>query len=283
MNAPAIVDSHCHFWDPARFHYAWNHDLPALNRSFLPADLAAISASAEVKKIIFVECDCAPAQSLAEVDWVSDLAKNEPRLRGIVARAPVERGNAVRSDLGKLASRPLVKGIRRNLQGEREVEFGLQPQFLLGVQSLAEFDFTFDLCIRHDQMRSVAELVKRIPEVTFVLDHFGKPDVRAKKREPWDKDLKALAALPNVVCKVSGLTTEADWDSWRPDDLKFYFDHALECFGFKRLLIGSDWPMATLATGYQRWIETVQHLFSSATEADQIQLFQTNAERIYRV
>ena len=283
MSAPAIVDSHCHFWDPARFHYAWNHDLPALDRPFLPANLAADSATTEVKKIIFVECDCAPAQSLAEVDWVSGLAKSEPRLRGIVARAPLERGKAVRSDLEELASRRLVKGIRRNLQSEREVEFGLQPQFILGVQLLAEFDFTFDLCIRHEQMRSAAEMVKRIPEVTFVLDHFGKPDVRGKKREPWDKDLKALAALPNVVCKISGLTTEADWDHWRPEDLKFYFDHALECFGFKRLLIGSDWPMATLATSYQRWIETVQQLFSSAAEADQFQLFQTNAERIYRV
>jgi L-fuconolactonase len=283
MSTPAIVDSHCHFWDPARFHYAWNHDLPALNRAFLPENLVAASAKADVRKIIFVECDCAPAQSLAEADWVSDLAKSEPRLKGIVARAPLEKGKAVRADLEKLASRPLVKGVRRNLQGEREVEFGLQPEFIHGVKLLAEFDFTFDLCIRHDQMSSVVELVKRIPQVTFVLDHFGKPDVRAKKREPWAKDLKALAGLPNVACKISGLTTEADWDNWCADDLKFYFEQALECFGFNRLLIGSDWPMATLATSYQRWLETVQQLFSFATQADRIQLFQTNAERVYRV
>jgi L-fuconolactonase len=283
MKTPAIVDSHCHFWDPTRFHYAWNHDLPALNRAFVPADLAIVRTTAEVKKIIFVECDCAPAQSLAEADWVSDLAKSEPRLKGIIARASVEKGRAVRADLEKLASRPLVKGVRRNLQGEREVEFGLQPEFIAGIELLAEFNFTFDLCIRHEQMHSLVGLVKRIPQVTFVLDHFGKPDIRARKREPWATDLKALAALPNVVCKISGLTTEADWDNWRPDDLKFYFERALEGFGFNRLLIGSDWPMATLATSYQRWIETVQQLFSFATEAERIQLLQTNAERIYRV
>ena len=283
MKAPAIVDSHCHFWDPTRFHYAWNHDLPALNRAFVPADLAMVRTNVDVKKIIFVECDCAPAQSLAEADWASDLAKSEPRLKGIIARAPVENGRAVRADLEKLASRPLVKGVRRNLQGEREVEFGLQPEFIAGIELLAEFNFTFDLCIRHEQMHSLVGLVKRIPQVTFVLDHFGKPDVRAKKREPWATNLKRLAALPNVVCKISGLTTEADWDNWRPDDLKFYFESALECFGFNRLLIGSDWPMATLATSYQRWIETVQQLFSFATEAERIQLFQANAERIYRV
>jgi L-fuconolactonase len=283
MNAPAIVDSHCHFWDPARFHYAWNRGLPALDRAFLPRDFSIACAKADVRKIIFVECDCGPAQNIAEIDWVSDLASHEPRLKGAVVYAPVEKGEAVRVDLEMLAARPLVKGVRRNLQSEREVQFGLRPEFIAGVKVLAEFDFTFDLCIRHEQLRSVVELVQRVPQVTFVLDHFGKPAVREKKVEPWAKDLKALAALPNVVCKISGLTTEADWANWQSAELKFYFEHALECFGFDRLLFGSDWPMATLATTYEQWIKTVQELFPFATEADRIKLFQANAERIYRV
>jgi L-fuconolactonase len=283
MNAPTIVDSHCHFWDPARFHYAWNHGFPALDRAFLPRDFSMASAKADVRKIIFVECDCGPSQNFAEIDWVSDFANNEPRLKGAVVYAPVEKGEAIRADLGMLAARPLVKGVRRNLQGEREIQFGLRPEFIAGVKVLAEFGFTFDLCIRHEQLRSVAELAKRVPQVTFVLDHFGKPDVRGSKIEPWAKDLKTLAVLPNVVCKISGLTTEADWGNWQSRELKFYFEHALECFGFNRLMFGSDWPMATLATTYERWIETVQELFSFAPEADQIKLFQTNAEKIYRV
>jgi L-fuconolactonase len=283
MTAPIIVDSHCHFWDPARFHYAWNQGFPALDRAFVPRDFSIASAKADVRKIIFVECDCGPAQSLAEIDWVSDLANNEPRLKGAVVYAPVEKGAAVRADLEKLAGRPLVKGVRRNLQGEYEVEFGLRPEFIAGVKVLAEFGFTFDLCIRHEQLHSAAELVRRVPQVTFILDHFGKPAVREKKTQPWAKDLKTLAALPNVVCKISGLTTEADWKNWQSAELKFYFEHALECFGFNRLMFGSDWPMATLATTYERWIETVQELFSFATEADRVKLFQTNAERIYRV
>jgi L-fuconolactonase len=117
----------------------------------------------------------------------------------------------------------------------------------------------------------------------FVLDHFGKPDVRGKKTEPWAADLKLLAAMPNVVCKISGLTTEADWKTWQPADLKFYFEHTLECFGFDRILFGGDWPVATLATSYVRWLETVREFFSFATKVDQAKLFQTNAERIYRV
>jgi L-fuconolactonase len=195
----------------------------------------------------------------------------------------LELGEAARAKLEQLAKHPLVKGIRRNLQGEPDSEFCLQPGFIGGVKMLAEFGFTFDLCVRHEQLRSVIELVQLVPEVNFILDHFGKPDVRGKKNGPWAADLKVLAAMPNVVCKISGLATEAHWEHWQPDDLKFYFDHAWECFGFRRLLFGGDWPVATLATDYDRWLATVQELFSFATEAEQVQLFQTNAERIYRV
>ena len=283
LQAPFIVDSHVHLWNPAQLRYAWLDGLPVLNRTFLPADFAAASANAGVNKFIFVECGCDPAQNLAEVDWVTGLAAHEPRLKGIVAQAPLELGEAVRVKLEQLAKHPLVKGIRRNLQGEPDLEFCLQPGFIGGVKMLAEFGFTFDLCVRHEQLRSVIELVQLVPEVNFILDHFGKPDVRGKRNGPWAADLKVLAAMPNVVCKISGLATEAHWEHWQPDDLKFYFDHAWECFGFRRLLFGGDWPVATLATDYDRWLATVQELFSFATEAEQVQLFQTNAERIYRV
>jgi len=283
MNALSIVDSHVHLWNPARLRYAWLDGLPALNRAFLPAEFAAVSANANVNKMVFIECGCEPAQSLAEVNWISDLAKTEPRLKGIVAHAPLEKGEAARMELNALAACPLVKGVRRNLQGERDADFCLRPDFVAGVTLLEEFGFTFDLCIRHDQLRSVAELVRRVSQVTFVLDHLGKPDVRGKQMEPWAADLKALAALPNVVCKLSGLATEADWKSWQPADLKMYFGRPMECFGFDRVLFGGDWPVATRATSYERWLETVREFCSFATETDRVKLFQTNAERVYRV
>lgn len=283
MNNLSIVDAHVHLWNPAQLRYAWLDGLPTLNRAFLPEDFAAASAGANVCKIIFVESGCEPVQGLAEANWISDLAKAEPRMKGVVANAPLGKGGCVRADLEKLAANPLVKGVRRNLQGERDSEFCLRPEFLAGVELLAGSGFTFDLCIRHDQLRAAAELVRRVPQVNFVLDHFGKPDVRGKKTEPWAADLKTLAASPNVVCKMSGLTTEANWKNWQAADLRFYFERALECFGFDCILFGGDWPVATLATSYQRWLETVQDYFSFATEIDRIKLFQTNAERIYRV
>ena len=283
MTVPSIVDSHVHLWNPAKLRYAWLDGLPALNRPFLPADFSSATAGGNVGKLIFVESGCEPSQSLAEVAWAAGLEKIEPRLKGIVAHASVEKGEAVRRELEALAGEPLVKGVRRLLQGETNLDFCRQPKFLAGIRLLAEFGFTFDLCIRSGQLPGVTELVKRVPQVTFILDHCGKPGVRAGDTEPWASDLKNLAAQPNVVCKISGLTTEADHGRWQPGDLEFYLGRALEFFGFDRVLFGGDWPVATLATSYERWLETVQQFVSSAGEADRSKLFQTNAERIYHV
>ena len=278
-----IVDSHVHLWDPAKLRYPWLESLPALNRPFLPLDLLTAVGETRLEKIIFVEAGSEPSSNLAEVDWVCALAKQEPRLRGIVAHAPVEQGEAVRADLAKLASRPLVKGVRRNLQSEHDNDFCTRPNFVAGVKLLAEHHFTFDLCIRAGQLSGVTKLARRIPEVTFVLDHLGKPNVRERLLEPWSRDLKNFAVLPNVVCKISGLATEADWKTWQPADLKAYLETAADCFSFDRLIFGSDWPVATLATTYQRWHDTVQNVFSTASASDLEKLFKTNAERTYRV
>ena len=280
--APIIVDAHVHLWNPELFRYAWLGDLPALRRPMLPAELGKASQSADVRKFVFVECGCESSQNLGEVDWVSSLAEAEPRLKGIVAHAALERGKSVREDLEILARHPLVKGVRRNLQGEA-VDFLKQPGLIEGLKILPEFGFTFDLCVRAEQLSTVMQLVRSVPDVTFVLDHFGKPAVRDSAYEPWARDCGALAEAPNVFCKISGLTTESHWTDWQPADLAPYFNHALACFGANRVIFGSDWPVATLATSYDRWVETVLELVPNANERERSQLFQTNAERIYRV
>lgn len=283
MKLPPIVDSHVHLWDPARIHYPWLAGLPALNQAFLPADFSAATATTGVEKMIFVESGCDSALGSAEAKWISGLAKQEPRLKGIVAHAPLEKGRGVRAELDALAAVPLVKGVRRLLQGEADVNFCRRTNFLTGVELLEEFGFSFDLCIRHEQLPGATELVRQFPRVTFILDHLGKPDVRGRHTGPWSKHLQALAAQPNIVCKISGLATEADHVRWQPDDLKFYLERALELFGEDRILFGGDWPVATLATSYERWVQTVRNAFSSTGEAGLVMLFKTNAERIYRV
>lgn len=281
INPIGMIDSHVHFWNPELLRYAWLDELAQLNRPFLPQNFQEASAGAGLTGFIFVESGCAASQSLAEIDWISAWAKSEPRLRGIVAHAPVERGEVIRDSLAALARRPLVKGVRRLLQGETRPEFCLRPEFIAGVKSLADYRFTFDLCIRWEQLREVTELVRRVPEVRFVLDHFGKPPVRDGIIAPWAAQIKALAGLPNVSCKVSGLTTEADWQTWQPGQLQPYFQVVLEAFGDDRLLFGGDWPVSTLATDYQRWVDTVVDWMADGTDAGRKKLFQSNAERFY--
>jgi len=283
MNLPPIVDAHVHLWDPARIDYPWLAGVPALNQAFLPADFSRAAGTTTVEKIIFVEAGCAAGLGLTEAEWISELARQEPRIKGIVAHAPLEKGRDARAGLAALAALPLVKGVRRLLQSESDVDFCLRPNFLAGVELLEEFGFSLDLCLRHEQLPGATELVRQFPRVTFVLDHLGKPDIRGRRPEPWSKDLQALAARPNIVCKISGLATEADHVHWQPADLEFYLARALELFGGERILFGGDWPVATLATSYERWVQTVRKAFSSTGEAGLARLFRTNAERIYHV
>jgi L-fuconolactonase len=282
-SSPAIVDSHVHLWDPKLLRYTWLDGLPELNRSFLPAEFCAASSGVNVTKMVFVEGGREPSQSLAEVDWVIGLATAEPRICGIIAHVPLEDRAASLALIAQLWRRPLVKGVRRLLQGEGDPEFCLRPDFIASVKLLKDFRLTLDLCIRHEQLSAVTKLVQLVPEVQFVLDHFGKPPVRDQKIEPWATQLKALAKLPNVSCKISGLATEADWQNWTIGELRPYFEIAFEAFGFDRVLFGGDWPVCTLAVDYPRWVDTVVQLAASANDSDRRKLFRENAERIYHV
>lgn len=283
MNPFPIVDSHVHFWNPRRLRYPWLASNPTLNRAFEPADFFTQIVPTDIEKLVFVEAGRTPTQNLLEVDWVDDLASREPRIRGIVAHATVERGVGVRPELEALSKHPLVKGVRRLLQEESDPGFCLEAVFIQGVKSLAKHGFSFDICIYHQQLVDVLQLVRRCPEITFILDHAGKPGIRDRVRDPWFAQIKQLAAFPNVWCKLSGLATEADPVAWKPDDLRPYIQHIFDCFGFKRVMFGSDWPVCTLATTYVRWVETVQTAAAGVAEVDQRALFQTNATTCYRL
>jgi L-fuconolactonase len=257
--------------------------VPALSRAFLPEDYSAATKTANVSKMIFVECGCAVSQSIDETNWISELAAHERRLKGIVAQAAVELGTRATSELSALAKNPLVKGVRRNLQGETDPYFCLQPNFITGIRALAKVNFTFDLCIGHSQLPAVTQLVARCPEVFFVLDHCAKPAIRDQKLDPWRKQLRELAALPNVACKISGLVTEAHPVRCNAPYLQPYVRHALDCFGFDRVLFGGDWPVCNLASSHENWLAALKAILAGEPETNLKKLFQTNGERIYRV
>jgi L-fuconolactonase len=274
-----MIDSHIHFWQPQTLRYEWLATLPAINGPYLPEDLAQTAATLPLEKIVFVQANCIETDGLREVAWVSELAAAEPRIRGIVAFAPLEESNTA-AYLAELRHYPLVKGVRRLIQDE-SLAFATQPDFVRGVQQLAGFDYTFDICIRHEQLEAVTQMVRQCPEVRFVLDHFGKPAIKAHLMEPWTTHLGRLAENPNVWCKLSGLVTEADWKSWTRADLHPYIDHALTVFGPERLLFGGDWPVSELATTYGQWVGTAEAAIRHLSAAEKDAIFYTNANAFY--
>jgi L-fuconolactonase len=278
-----IIDSHVHLYDPARLRYGWMAGIPVLQGAHLLPEFRAACAPVEVAGLVFVEVGADPGQHLDEARWLAALAATEPAILGMVAAAPLERGGAVEAELARLAEHRPLRAIRRLLQGEADPEFCLQPAFVEGVRLLAKLDLAFDLCIYHHQLPAVIELVRRCPEVRFVLDHMAKPGVRAGLMEPWASRLAELARLPNVACKLSGLITEADHAAWTPAELSPYLRHALDCFGPARALFGSDWPVSAQTHGYADWVGIVEAALAGCSEGEQRAVFADNARAAYRL
>lgn len=282
MEKIPIVDTHVHLWHPKQFRYPWLKQVPTLNKPYLLKDYSTAHENLEIESIVFVQCDVHPDDGLKETAWVTSLAAVEPRIRGIVAWAPLEEGKQVAPFVEKLAEDTLVKGIRRLIQGE-SVDFCIQPNFINGVKTLARYGLSFDICIFHPQLANAIRLVEQCPNVQFILDHIGKPDIKNQLFEPWKQEIKTLADFPNVYCKISGLVTEADHENWTAADLQPYIEHVIECFGFDRVIYGSDWPVSTLASDYPRWVQTLQEAVAGCTSEELNKLFHDNAIKFYRL
>jgi L-fuconolactonase len=258
--------------------------VPALNAPHLPADYNRRTGGVAVDGMVFVEVDAATGRNLDEARWIERLARNEPRLRGMVACIPLERGVAVESELAALAEIGIARGVRRLIQGHvGEPGWALRDLFVAAIRLLPRYGLSFDLCVYHPQLADVTELVRRCPEVSFVLDHIGKPGIKDKLVEPWRGDMRTLARLPNVVCKISGAVTEADHVGWTEPEVIPYVAHAIECFGFDRVMFGGDWPVVELAGSYRRWVDLVDGVVVGASLAERRKLYRENAIAFYRL
>ena len=173
--------------------------------------------------------------------------------------------------------------MRRLIQNQADPDFVLRPGFLEALKLLPKYGLSFDICIFHGQLGKTLEMVRRCPEVSFVLDHIAKPGIKDVPVEPWRSEMTELAKLPNVVCKLSGVTTEADHAAWTPAQLRPYIDHAIAGFGPDRILYGGDWPVSTLAGDYLQWLTLLEAATTHFSAAERRKLFHDNAARVYRL
>lgn len=277
-----ITDTHVHFWDPANLRYPWLEKSQLLNKPYLPENYTAATPPVEVGRIVFEQAACLTGQAADEVAWVTQLAQEDARIQGIVADAPLEKGGEVAPLLEAFASNPLVKGVRRFLRyGIADGQ--LTPDYNRGVELLGKNGLSCDLGVGTGQIPVATGLAKRFPDMQFMLCHIGVPDIKNRKLDPWRAELRELAALPNVICKLSGMATVADPENWSRDDLKPFFDHVFVCFGFERTAFASDWPVMLRATTYPRWVETVMWATEGCSDAERRMLFNGTAAKYYRL
>jgi len=282
-NSP-IVDAHVHLWDPRRFRMSWLDGNPILDTRYDLVEYNAHTEGVTVASMVYLQVEVEPPYALLEARWAAERARLDPRLAGIVPWAPLEYGERARVFITALVDiGPVIKGVRRLIQSEADPLFCLRPDFVRGVQLLPDYGLSFDLCINHRQLDSTIALVRQCPDTDFILDHCGKPNIREHMLDPWREQLRELAAFPNVMCKVSGLVTEADHQRWTPDDLAPYLMHVLEVFGEDRVVFGGDWPVVLQAATYRRWVETLDTLTADLSEQARRKLWALNARRFYRL
>jgi predicted TIM-barrel fold metal-dependent hydrolase len=277
-----IVDSHQHLWDLDLFQYSWLRSAPSLNRSFRMADYLKATQGLNVVRSVHLEADVDEPWMLAETRHVLGLAdRQDSPLQGIVACCRPE-GPDFTSYLEKIAGHAKLKGLRRILHTEPD-HLGGEKIFVQNVARLADYGLSFDICVLSRQLPVAINLAARCPGVTFILDHCGVPQVKERILDPWRSHMAEIAKLPNVSCKISGLVRYADPENWSVEDLRPYIEHAISCFGWDRVLFGSDWPVCTLSATYRQWVEALQTITQSAGAANQKKLFHDNAIRIYRL
>jgi predicted TIM-barrel fold metal-dependent hydrolase len=277
-----IVDAHQHLWDLDRFRYSWLDSLPQLNRSFRISDYLAAAKGLNVVKSVHLEADVDERYMLDETQHLLALADQPDNpLEGIVACGRPENVD-FKSYLDKIAGHPRLKGIRRVLHTQPD-DVGQEVRFIENVAALSAYGLSFDICVLARQLPIAIQLVSKCPDVVFILDHCGVPEVKGKKLDPWRSHMTEIAKFPNVSCKISGLVAYADPKTWTKEDLRPFVEHTIASFGWDRVLFGSDWPVCTLSASYQRWVEAMQAITQGAGEINQRKLFHDNAVRLYRL
>jgi len=274
------IDSHQHYWHFNTADYGWmGENMSVIKRDFLPTDLLP-----ELKSIDFDGSVAVQArQSLEETNWLLQLADEHPHIKGVVGWLDLQSEQA-EEQIAAFAKHPKAVGVRHVIHDEEDLDFMLRPAFICGVQMLEKYDMAYDILIFPKHLTNTIEFVKQFSnKQTFVIDHIAKPLIKDGIVSPWKEDIAALATFPNVYCKLSGMVTEADWNTWTPENIRPYLDVIMEAFGPERILIGSDWPVCLVAGKYSEVMQVVTDYISTFTEKEQALMLGGNAVKAYKI
>jgi L-fuconolactonase len=272
------IDAHQQFWTYSQREYGWiDETMASIRRDFLPHELKPQLEKNGFQGTIVVQV----RQTMEETRWLLRLAETTPFILGVVGWLDL-CSPQLRADLKSLKGKSKLVGIRHIVQGEPD-DFLLRPDFLRGISVLEEFDLAYDILIYPRHLRVAGKFVGRFPRQRFVLDHLGKPPIKSGIVDAWARGIRELASFPNLYAKVSGLVTEADWQAWKPEDIRPYLDEAFKCFGPSRLMIGSDWPVCTVAASYDRAMNLVKDHLSNHAPAEREAVLGGNAAKFWRL
>ncbi|MCH2181267.1 MAG: amidohydrolase family protein [Mariniblastus sp.] len=276
------IDSHHHLWDREReeFDYSWQETdkLQKICRSFLPGDLEPLIKPAGVRGTVVVQTQ----HNLQENRWALQLAEAHDWILGVVGWVDLASPQC-EAQLLEFKDHPKFVGVRHVTQDEPDPDFIIRDDISRGLSVLENHQVPFDLLFYLKHLKHTETVARRFPGLPLVIDHLGKPDIQSGQIEPWKSDLSRAAQHPNVHCKLSGLITEADWESWSIDDLRPYVEAAIELFGAERCMFGSDWPVCQLAGSYQQVLDSLQTCIAGLSEPDRQQVMSKTAVDFYQL
>ncbi|MCO6489987.1 MAG: amidohydrolase family protein [Phaeodactylibacter sp.] len=274
-----IIDAHHHLWKYQPEEYPWiSEALNPLMKDFLPEALEKVLQKNSIRYCVAVEARATEKEN----EFLIALARKHAFIKGVVGWLDL-RAEGLEEKLEHYAQFPVLKGFRYNVQEETDNNFLLRPGWLKGMEAFGKYHFTFDLLVYPHQLGAALELARRFPGQKFVIDHLAKPYVKDGYFDGWAILMKALSELPNVWCKVSGMVTEADWKNWKYEDFLPYLSHVFECFGAKRLMFGSDWPVCLLAASYRQVKDIVENFLAPLSAEDKQSIWADTAIDFYQL
>ena len=274
------IDSHHHFWQYSADQYPWiSEEMRVLRRDFIPTHLLAEIQSTHVDGVVSVQA----RQTIEETRWLLSLASQHDWIMGVVGWLPLA-SPSIRETMASFRNDKKLCSLRHVVQDEKEDGFLARADFNEGVKAIKEFGWTYDLLVYATQLPFAIPFVDRHPDQLFVLDHIAKPTIQSGTQNgTWDRDFREIAKRPNVFCKFSGVVTEVRDQKWTVEQIRPYWDVAIEAFGADRLMFGSDWPVCLLKSSYADWVATVSLFASKLSDKEQAMFWSANAVRAYRL